>query len=83
MYIVIKNMFYKKHFFSISPQNLPESSFRYRKTLVRGKKKVLQKILEKFSKIKKNILRTMVKSPAQTNDWLRSYGQKTTQKYFS
>ena len=36
--------------------------------------------MKKFSKIKKNILRTMVKTPAQTDGRLKSYGQKTAQK---
>ena len=36
--------------------------------------------MKKFSKIKKNILRTMVKTPAQTDGWLKSFGQKTAQK---
>ena len=36
--------------------------------------------MKKFSKIKKNILRTMVKTPAQTDGPLKSYEQKTAEK---
>ena len=46
-----------------------------------GSKKVCQKILKKFSKIEKNIVRTMVKTPAQTDGWFKSYSQKTAQKW--
>ena len=44
------------------------------------RKKNHPKNREKFSKIKKNILRTMVKTPAQTDGWLKSHGQNTAQK---
>ena len=39
--------------------------------------KVIQKICQKSLKISKNILRTVVKTPAQTDERLKSYSQKT------
>ena len=48
--------------------------------IVKVKKKIPSKKSEKILKIKKNFLRTMVKTPAQTDEWLKSYGQKTAQK---
>ena len=40
--------------------------------------KVIQKICQKSLKIPKNILRTVVKTPAQTDERLISYSQKIT-----
>ena len=45
--------------------------------LLGPKKKYHPKLSKKISKMYKNILRTMVKTPAQTDGWLKSYGQKT------
>ena len=42
--------------------------------------KIYQKFPKKFSKISKNILRAMMKTSAQTDVRLKSYGQKAAQK---
>ena len=44
------------------------------------KKQSTPRILKKIIKINKNILRTMVKTPVQSDEYLKSYGQKTVQK---